>query len=125
MRRFTGLSPFTVGNSGDTMLRNGTYSVWFKTPLGEGTGSLELADGKLAGGDTVISYTGSYAEVGDTFTAAISTRRHATGQPSLFGIDNIDLTIAGQSKAKWIACSGTAKQAPGLTFEAALIRVPD
>ena len=107
------------------MLRNGTYSIWFKTPLGEGTGRLELADGKLAGGDTVISYTGSYAEDGDTFTATISTRRHATGQPSLFGIDTIDLTFAGQSKAKWVTCSGTAKQAPGLTFQAALIRVPD
>jgi hypothetical protein len=107
------------------MLRNGKYSVWFKIPLGEGTGSLELGDGKVTGGDTVISYSGSYTEDGDLFTATISTWRHAPGQPSLFGIDNVDLTITGQSKAKWIACSGTANQAPGLTIEASLVRVPD
>ena len=109
------------------MISNGKYSIWFKTPLGEGTGSLELGDGKVTGGDTVISYSGSYSEDGDRFTAAISTRRHAPGQPSLFGagIDNVDLTVTGQSKAKWIVCSGTVKQVPGLTIEASFVRLPD
>jgi hypothetical protein len=50
------------------MLRNGSYSAWFRTPQGEGTGVVVLNDGKMIGGDTVIAYTGSYVEEGDTFT---------------------------------------------------------
>jgi hypothetical protein len=42
------------------MLRNGSYSVWFRTRQeegrrmmqGEGTGVIELNDGKVTGGDT-------------------------------------------------------------------------
>ena len=56
------------------MLRNGNYSVWFRTPLGEGTGVVNLTDGKLAGGDTVMAYTGSYTQAGDDFSADIATR---------------------------------------------------
>jgi hypothetical protein len=40
------------------MLRNGSYSAWFRTPQGEGTGIVVLNDGKMTGGDTVIAYTG-------------------------------------------------------------------
>ena len=51
------------------MLRNGSYSAWFRTPQGEGTGIVELNDGQLTGGDTVIGYDGSYTQDGDSFTA--------------------------------------------------------
>ncbi len=44
------------------MLRNGKYSVWFRTPLGEGTGVVTLKDGMIKGGDTVLAYTGSYRQ---------------------------------------------------------------
>ena len=38
------------------MLRNGSYSAWFRTQRGEGTGIVELNDGKVTGGDTVLAY---------------------------------------------------------------------
>jgi hypothetical protein len=107
------------------MLRNGSYSAWFRTPQGEGTGVVVLNDGKMIGGDTVIAYTGSYVEEGDKFTASITTERHTQGQPSVFGIDEIDLTLTGKSTPTTASCTGTAKQAPGLTFEATLIRMAD
>jgi T3SS negative regulator,GrlR len=107
------------------MLRNGSYSAWFRTPKGEGTGVVVLDDGKMIGGDTVIAYTGSYVEEGDKFTASITTERHTQGQPSVFGIDEIDLTLTGKSTPTTASCTGTAKQAPGLTFEATLIRMAD
>jgi hypothetical protein len=50
------------------MLRNGSYSVWFRTPQGEGTGVVVLKDGKLIGSDTGIAYTGSYVQEGDTIS---------------------------------------------------------
>ena len=107
------------------MLRNGSYSAWFRTPQGEGTGVVVLNDGKLIGGDTVIAYTGSYVEEGDTFTASVKTERHTQGQPPVFGFDETDLTLTGKSTRTTASCTGTAKQAPGLTFEATLVRMAD
>lgn len=94
---------------------------------GEGTGVIELNDGKVTGGDTVLAYNGSYVLDGDEFTAFIATQRHTPGQPSVFGIgmDVIELTLIGKSTPTTASCTGTAKQAPGLTFEATLIRIAD
>ncbi len=108
------------------MLRNGRYSVWFRTQLGEGTGIVELNDGKVTGGDTVLAYTGSYVEDGNAFSASIATQRHTQGQPSVFGIDNVDLTLSGNSSATATAsCTGTVKQLPAMNFEAILIPIAD
>jgi hypothetical protein len=117
------------------MLKNGSYSAWFRTRQkegtggmqGEGTGVVELNDGKVTGGDTVLAYNGSYVVDGDEFTAFIATERHTPGQPSVFGIgiDVIELTLIGKSTRTTASCTGTAKQAPGLTFEATLIRIAD
>jgi hypothetical protein len=108
------------------MLRNGSYSAWFRTQRGEGTGIVELNAGKVTGGDAFLAYAGSYVEDGDTFTASIATQRHTQGQPSVFGIDNVDLTLTGNSSATVTAsCKGTVRQLPGMTFEAVLIRIAD
>src|ERR1700732_1904689 len=109
------------------MLRNGSYSAWFRTRQEEGTGVIELNDGKVTGGDTVLAYTGSYVVDGDKFTAFIATERHTPGQPSIFGIgiDDVNLTLTGKSTPTTASCTGTAKQAPSLTFEATLIPIAD
>jgi hypothetical protein len=68
------------------MLRNGSYSAWFRTRQeegrrmmqGEGTGVIELKDGKVTGGDTVLAYTGSYVVDGDKFTACIAAHAGTT-----------------------------------------------
>jgi hypothetical protein len=94
------------------MLRNGSYSIWFRTPLREGTGVVVFNNGKITGGDTVLGYTGTYFQNGDTFTASVATRRHSPGQPSVFDIDNVDLSVTGKSALTTASCTGTAKQAP-------------
>jgi hypothetical protein len=89
-------------------------------------GIVELKDGKVTGGDTVLTYTGSYVENGNTFKALIATQRLAQGQPSVFGIDNVDLTLTGKSSVCTTAsCTGTVEQVPGMTFDAVLIRIAD
>lgn len=107
------------------MLKNGRYAVWFKTSRGEGTGMITLTDGRVSGRDSVLAYSGSYQVNGDEFTAAITTRRHAEGQPSLFGIDDLDLALTGISMEKTAVCTGTARQAPELSFHATLIKIED
>jgi hypothetical protein len=105
------------------MIQDGEYAAWFKTPRGEGTGIVRLANGEITGGDSVLTYSGRYEVDEDRFTAVVSTKRHAAGQPSVFGVDEVELKLAGKSMGVTACCSGTAKQAPELPFQATLIRV--
>jgi hypothetical protein len=107
------------------MLQNAKYSVWFKTPQGEGYGIVSLMDGNVSGGDSISEYTGTFVQDGDKFSATIAVRRHTQGQPSVFGIDNVDITLSGKSTPTTASCFGTAKQALGMTFQATLIRIVD
>jgi hypothetical protein len=108
-----------------SMLQNSKYSVWFRTPQGDGYGIVSLMDGKVSGGDNISSYAGTYVEDGDKFAATIAVRRHTQGPPSVFGIDNVDLTLSGKSTLTTASCFGTAKQAPSTTLQATLIRIAD
>jgi hypothetical protein len=47
------------------MLKDGTYAAWFKTPLGQGTGIAHVQDGKIWGGDSIMTYSGSCKVDGD------------------------------------------------------------
>jgi len=105
------------------MIEDGEYAVWFKTPRGEGTGIVRLANGAITGGDSVLSYSGRYEVDQDRFTATLFTTRHTAGHASLFGVDDLELKLEGQSKGITASCSGIAMQAPDLPLQATLIRV--
>ena len=107
------------------MLQNSRYSVWFRTPKGEGYGIVSLLDGSVSGGDNLSSYTGTYVQDGDEFTATVAVRRHTQGPPTVFGIDNVDITLSGKSTLTTASCVGTASQVPGSSLEAILIRIAD
>jgi hypothetical protein len=107
------------------MLQNARYSVWFRTPKGEGYGIVSLMDGDVSGGDNISHYAGTYVEDDDKFTATIAVRRHTQGPPSVFGIDDVDITLSGKSTPTTASCFGTAAQAPDTIFQATLIRIVD
>jgi hypothetical protein len=109
------------------VLRDGKYSVWFKTPVGEGAGVVEFApNGELSGGDTSFAYIGHWERDGERFKAILSAKRIAPGPPGVFGMDEIDITVAGYSDGGMSAsCTGFAKQSPGLKLEITLIRIND
>ena len=107
------------------MLKDGKYSVWMRTALAEGMGVVVLSpDGKLSGGDTIMSYTGRWRADGEQFEATLFATRHSPG-PGAFGdADDLDLSLTGRSKGGVTAsCKATAKQAPGLTLEVTLVRM--
>jgi hypothetical protein len=104
-----------------SMLANGKYSAWFKTPNGEGTGMVTLSDGTITGGDSFFEYSGTYEQNGDRLIATVRTRRVCAGPPTLFGIDEVELKLEGRSRGQIATCSGTADQAPGVTFAATLL----
>src|ERR1700751_1291306 len=100
------------------MLQNSKYSVWFRTSQGEGYGIVSLRDGNVSGGDNLSSYTGTYVQDGDKFAATIAVRRHTQGRPSVFGIDDVDITLSGKSTPTTASCFGIASQAPDTTLQA-------
>jgi len=77
------------------------------------------------GGNTSLPYSGTYSQSGDDFTATIKTSRHALGLPSVFGVDAVDTTLRGKSTSTGATFTGTAAQAPQITFQAALNRMSD
>jgi len=102
----------------------GKYSVWFKTPIGEGAGIVEFGpDGKLSGGDSTFSYDGQWSQDGGKFRAAISARRVVPGPPGVFGMDEIDIAVSVDGGS--VSCTGFAKQSPGLKLDIVLMRVGD
>jgi hypothetical protein len=115
------------GSMENSMLKDGKYSVWMKTPLAEGTGVVMLApDGKLSGRDAIMSYTGHWRVEGEQFEANISAVRHSTGPGAFGALDKIDVTVIGLARGGSTAsCKGTAKQAPGLELEVTLVRMAD
>ena len=102
------------------MLIDGEYAVWFRTPRGEGTARVCLANGKLSGRDSFFSYSGSYEIEGDRLTATLTTRRHADGPTTVFGVDEVEVKLTGTLKGTIASCCGVSEQAPGLPFEATL-----
>lgn len=102
------------------MIGDGEYAVWFRTPNGEGTGIVYLANGRISGRDCMFTYSGTYEINEDRFTATLTTKRYAEGPTTVFGVDEIEAKLTGVCKGRTAVCAGTAKQAPGVHFEATL-----
>jgi hypothetical protein len=105
------------------MLRDGSYAAWFKTPVGQGTAIVHLADGQIWGRDSIMSYSGSCEIDGDRFTATVLAQRHTAGQPSLFGTEDeeLQLHLSGTSADGIATYAGTAEQYPDVLIEGLLI----
>jgi hypothetical protein len=104
---------------------NGFYSVAFQTPAGAGTGVVFLQDGILRGGDTMIYYVGDYQLNGDTFSGEVTTNAHAKppGMVSVFGRDNVHISLKGTFSGDDATLTGTAKEVPGVQFSARLKKI--
>jgi hypothetical protein len=104
------------------MLKEGKYAAWFRTARAEGTGIVHLAQGRISGSDSFFSYGGSYRFDDDRhFTAVLTTRRHADGPPTVFGLDEVEVELSGVYSGAMATCSGTAREAPDVRFEVTLI----
>jgi len=106
-------------------MREGEYSVWFRTPDGTGTARVRIVDGKITGGDAYISYDGWYRLDGANFEAIVNTRRHTEGPPTWFGIDEVVIRLSGKSMGRTAAGTGTVDQCPGLKLAVTLMWIED
>ncbi|SFI09490.1 hypothetical protein [Bradyrhizobium sp. Gha] len=107
------------------MLRDGKYAAWFRTQRGQGTGLVELLDGRISGRDGFFTYGGSYQVDQQRFTAVLTVKRHAEGNTSVFGPDEVEARLSGQCNGAVATCWGTAREAPDVRFECTLIYSQD
>jgi hypothetical protein len=103
------------------MLKNGKYAAWFGTPSKQGTGVAHLLDGSITGGDSILSYSGTYQVSGDEFTAILKTTRHTKGHETIFGADNLTLLLKGKIAGCIATFIGTADEFLDTPFEGTLI----
>jgi hypothetical protein len=126
-RRGLAAASGAITSEGTRMITEGKYSVWFRTPVGEGAGVVVFGpDGKLIGGDTTFSYAGDWEQDRKRFKATLSAKRTSPGPPGVFGMDEIDIVIAGYPDGGVsVSCTGFAKQSPGLKLDVTLVRIRD
>lgn len=103
------------------MLKDGKYAAWFRTSRGQGTGIVHLVDGRISGCDSFFTYGGSYQIEDNRFTAVLTIHRHTEGPPSVFGLDEVEVSLTGMCSGAMATCSGTAASAPDAPFDATLI----
>lgn len=108
-------------------LRNGLYKIDFETQRGGGQGVVYLKNGKIRGGDSGWYYVGTYEQEGDAFTATVRVKDHTkhTRITSVFGVDEAEMTLKGETRGDTVRTKGKSKQAPGVTFAATLERLSD
>ena len=107
------------------MLKEGRYAAWFRTPRGQGTGVVHLVGGRISGSDSFFTYGGSYQVDQDRFTGVLTTRRHADGMPTVFGLDEVEVDLSGICSGVIATCSGRAKEVPDVPLEVTLIYSQD
>ena len=73
----------------------------------------------------MIYYLGNYKLEGNKFTGEVTTNAHAKppGMISVFGRDNVHINLQGSFSGQDAKLTGTAKEAPGMTFSATLKRI--
>lgn len=108
-------------------MQNGLYSAVFGTQLGDGTGVVFLHNGVAHGGDSLMSYRGTYRVTGDTVVAELLVTKHANipGMRSVFGRDLVNISVHGQVNGDLVDLAGSAKEVPGAVFRARLRRLSD
>jgi hypothetical protein len=79
------------------------------------------------GGDAGLFYTGTYQTDADNVTATVTTNRHTQhpGIASVFGRDQVKISLKGVFAGDTAKFKGSAPEAPGVSFTAELKRIAD
>lgn len=111
----------------EAAVQDGLYEIFFHTVHGRGSGVIYASGGKLHGGNSAFTFTGSYQNKPDLVQVRVSTRRFNPDPaiPSLFGLEGVTLALTGTRHDDVITFEGNALQKPGLSFTAQIKRVAD
>lgn len=88
---------------------------------------MALNDGKLRGGDSMMVYIGSYNENAGTLNVDMKAVAHTAvpGMASVFGVNNVDISLTGKVDGMHATLLGSSPQAPGVRLSVTLERYCD
>ena len=98
----------------------GFWIVQYEGMQGSGGGVVIFTKGKIFGGDTGYTYTGSYQTQGDALKAHVVVRNFLPAVPSVLGVvGDFDLDIAGKIEGDIIKATGAVPkvQAVGIALK--------
>ena len=103
-------------------MKNGLYKVTFQSSLGAGTGVVVLNDGRLLGGNSAISYVGTYRVVDNAIVASIETKTHTPvpGMENVLGVPDIVISLSGALTPTGARVSGSSPVAAGVKLQVTL-----
>jgi hypothetical protein len=96
-------------------MRNGLYKVVYRGAGQEwGAGVVVLADNAVQGGDSMTYFTGSLDEQDGAVTATVRVRKHTDvpGMGTMFGADDVSVTLAGQKTPSGARLRALSPNAP-------------
>ncbi|TMV68576.1 hypothetical protein FGG78_31190, partial [Thioclava sp. BHET1] len=101
------------GLRGAAMLE-GLYKTTFETPLGKGVGVAYLHAGRVHGGDSGMSYVGTYRVHRDRLSADVEIATHTPGAESnlVFGVEKARIKIRARINTGLIIGEAVADTAP-------------
>ncbi len=104
------------------------WSVQFATPDGNAGGGVVIFEtGRILGGDTSFYYVGTYEDVKEDgiLNARIRVRRHWPGLPSMFGLEDFELTLTGKVQPDNFGLVGSLVTDPSQKMAVQLNHVAD
>lgn len=100
-------------------LKFGRYGVQ------EGAGVMALDAGRIFGGDSSVSFVGTYTVQDEKLTAKVHVKRHSRFSVNIFEIDEFDLVITGVAGSKQLRLLGEVVGQPGAVIQILATRDSD
>jgi hypothetical protein len=95
---------------------DGFWTVHFEAGGNRGAGVVVLTNGKIFGGDSGFTYTGSYSLTGDTMTAEVKAQNFEPTVPSLLGLSAYTLNLRGNVTGDVISGQAISPARPGMSL---------
>jgi hypothetical protein len=109
-------------------MKNGLYGVVFSTPLGQGGGVAVFRDGRILGGDSMMSYVGDYEIKDGKVRATVAFKPHGAvipGMSPVFGVERGTIVLTGPVTADRATLIGESPAAPGVKLDALVEFITD
>jgi len=108
-------------------LFDGFYKSEFSINDMVGRSVTHVRGGKLLGGNSAFSHTGSYVEHNGEIVLEVTSRRHVADPkyPSLLGSDVSQIHVRGRADGHNYRFEGTSPQMPGATFRSLMTPLGD
>jgi hypothetical protein len=89
---------------------DGFWTVHFEAAGNRGAGVVVLTNGKVFGGDSGFTYSGSYSVSGDTMTGEVNAQNFEPTVPSLLGVSSYTLSLRGKITGDVISGQATNRR---------------